>query len=98
MIRVGLKSLAVLLLLSFAVVGARPSTLYESKKPADGDESPTRSVKDQVLSSAEKPVVSLKFAKEFKYVGAQTFILYDVVEHRTGAHDRSQIAALSSSI
>jgi len=39
---------------------------------------PARTVKGQVLTSAATPAVRLEFAKEFKYVGAQDFILYDV--------------------
>jgi hypothetical protein len=38
----------------------------------------TRSVKGQVLTSANMPALRLKFDKGFKYVGSQTFILYDV--------------------
>jgi hypothetical protein len=38
----------------------------------------TRSVKGQTLTSAEMPAIRLKFDKGFKYVGSQTFILYDV--------------------
>lgn len=38
----------------------------------------TRSVKGQVLASAATPAVKLEFEKAFKYVGSQSFILYDV--------------------
>ena len=41
-------------------------------------EKETRSVNGQVLTSDEMPAVRLEFAKEFKYVGSQSFILYDV--------------------
>jgi len=37
-----------------------------------------RSVKGQILSSTEMPAIHLKFDKAFKYVGSQSFILYDV--------------------
>jgi hypothetical protein len=37
-----------------------------------------RTIKGQVLASAETPKVRLKFDKAFKYVGSQDFILYDV--------------------
>jgi hypothetical protein len=37
-----------------------------------------RSVNGQVLTSNEMPAVRLEFDKEFKYVGSQSFILYDV--------------------
>jgi hypothetical protein len=80
MIRTGCWGLAALLLLSLAAAGGRPSTRDEPKKPSagDGDQSPTRRVKGQVLTSAELPAVNLKFDKELKYVGGQAFILYDV--------------------
>jgi hypothetical protein len=38
----------------------------------------TRTVKAQVLTSAATPAIRLEFDKKFKYVGSQTFILYDV--------------------
>ncbi|HUQ33412.1 MAG TPA: hypothetical protein VM095_14925 [Pyrinomonadaceae bacterium] len=37
-----------------------------------------RSVNGQTLTSTELPAVRLKFDKEFKYVGSQKFILYEV--------------------
>ena len=72
--------LTALCLLSLAAAGGRPSPRDEPKAPSagGGDKAPTRTVKGQVLTSAEMPAVSLKFDKEFKYVGGQTFILYDV--------------------
>lgn len=36
-----------------------------------------RRVKGQVLTSASLPRVSMKFGKPFRYVGSQSFILYD---------------------
>ena len=38
----------------------------------------TRTVDGQVLTSADTPAIRLEFDKAFKYVGGQTFILYDV--------------------
>lgn len=38
----------------------------------------SRAVAGQVLSSASTPVVKLEFDKAFKYVGGQTFVLYEV--------------------
>lgn len=38
----------------------------------------TRTVKDNVLTSTEKPALGLKIDKGFKYLGAQSFILYGV--------------------
>src|ERR1700730_13564500 len=40
--------------------------------------SPSRTVKGRVLTSKEMPPVHLNFSKLFKYVGTQSFILYDV--------------------
>lgn len=37
-----------------------------------------RRVSGQILTSAATPAVRLEFDKDFKYVGAQSFILYDV--------------------
>jgi hypothetical protein len=44
---------------------------------ARADDQP-RTVEGQVLISTELPAVKLKFDKDFKYVGSQTFILYKV--------------------
>jgi len=41
------------------------------------DKSQNRAVKGQVLISAALPAASLKFDNQFKYVGVQTFILYE---------------------
>lgn len=38
----------------------------------------TRSVSGQVLTSPETPAVRLEFDKAFKYIGSQSFVLYDV--------------------
>ena len=78
--KAGLWLLAALPLLSLAAAGGWPPTRDEPKEPAagGGDKAPTRSVKGQVLTSAELPAASLTFDKEFKYVGGQTFILHDV--------------------
>ncbi|MEK6333779.1 MAG: hypothetical protein AABM67_02460 [Acidobacteriota bacterium] len=38
----------------------------------------SRTVNGQVLTSPELPAVKLKFDKPFKYVGTQSFVLYDV--------------------
>lgn len=40
----------------------------------------SRTVKDGVLSSTEMPKVRIKFPKPFKYVGTQSFILYEVAQ------------------
>jgi hypothetical protein len=41
-------------------------------------QTPTRTVKGQVLTSTQMPALRLEFAKEFAYAGAQSFVLYDV--------------------
>jgi hypothetical protein len=71
---------AFLVLTPVGVAIDQPSARDDTKKPpaGDGDKSPTRSVKGQVLTSTEMPALSLKFDKEFMYVGSQTFILYEV--------------------
>ena len=38
----------------------------------------TRTVSGQVLTSKDTPAVKLEFDKAFKYIGAQSFVLYDV--------------------
>ncbi len=38
----------------------------------------TRNVKGQVLTSTDMPAIRLAFDKRFKYIGGQTFILYNV--------------------
>ena len=38
----------------------------------------TRTISGQVLTSKENPSVRLEFNKAFKYVGSQSFVLYDV--------------------
>lgn len=39
---------------------------------------PIRKIEGQTLSSSNLPKVNLKFDKDFKYVGTQSFILYEV--------------------
>jgi hypothetical protein len=56
----------------------RPPASSQSSGAATAAQQPTRTVKGQVLTSAETPAVRLKFDKAFKYVGGQTFILYNV--------------------
>ena len=50
----------------------------QSAPSSQGPPPVTRSVKGQVLTSADNPAVRLEFDKKFKYVGSQSFILYDV--------------------
>ncbi len=38
----------------------------------------TRTVKGQVLTSSDMPAVKIEFDKSFRYIGSQSFVLYDV--------------------
>ena len=38
----------------------------------------TRTVKGQVLTSSDMPAVKIEFDKSFRYIGNQSFVLYDV--------------------
>ncbi|MBL8168515.1 MAG: hypothetical protein JNJ50_10190 [Acidobacteria bacterium] len=55
------------------VVIAQPATATAQTQTGSA-----RTVKGQVITSTEKPVARLEVAPEFKYVGTQDFILYDV--------------------
>lgn len=75
-----------LLLLTFAVTAlgmalapahVRPA-IFSSVSAAQEEQQQPRSVQGQVLTSKATPAVRLKFDKKFKYVGSQSFILYDV--------------------
>lgn len=48
------------------------------KRQSGNSQQQHRTIKGQVLTSAETPKVRLKFDKGFKYIGSQDFILYDV--------------------
>jgi hypothetical protein len=50
----------------------------QTEKQIRAAQKEARSVNGQVLTSNEMPAVRLEFGKEFKYVGSQSFILYDV--------------------
>lgn len=54
------------------------STAPSPPKSAAATAQLSRTVKGQVLASAEKPAVRIEFDKAFKYVGGHEFILYDV--------------------
>ncbi len=41
------------------------------------EKSPARSVEGQVLSSDSLPQLRIKFKKPFKFVGSQSFVLYE---------------------
>ena len=61
-------AVATSLLLSGPVLG---------QSPAKTEVSQMRRVKRQVLTSTSLPPIRIKFDKSFKYVGSQSFILYD---------------------
>ena len=63
--------------ISLQTAYVRSATLPESKE-TNAPKQQSRSVKGQVLTSTEMPAIRLEFDKEFKYVGSQDFILYDV--------------------
>jgi hypothetical protein len=66
----------ILFLLAFTVLALATVIFAQtSSKPAPPV---TRTVAGQVLTSKEMPAVRLEFAKEFKYAGGQSFVLYDV--------------------
>jgi hypothetical protein len=61
-------ALATSLLLSSSVLG---------QSPAKTESNQMRRVKGQVLTSTSLPATRIKVDKSFKYVGSQSFILYD---------------------
>ena len=71
-----------LVLVTIVLVGLTAITL--SVQPAASEsgtmrpQQPARSVKGRTLTSTAMPAVSLKFDKDFKYAGSQSFVLYDV--------------------
>src|SRR5262245_59203334 len=80
MAKVVFCEMAALILIPLGVAAGPLSARDEPKKPpaGHGDQPPARRADGQVLTSKELPAVSLKFDTEFKYVGGQSFILYDV--------------------
>ncbi|MEK6279283.1 MAG: hypothetical protein AABN95_02920 [Acidobacteriota bacterium] len=53
-------------------------TLIPSSLAANDIKIPPRKVRGQTLTSTHLPAVRIKFDKAFKYVGHQSFVLYDV--------------------
>lgn len=53
-------------------------TLIPSGRAMVAEETPTRRVTGQTLTSTHLPAVRIKFDKAFKYVGSQSFVLYSV--------------------
>lgn len=58
--------------LLIAVVGSLSDNIHQSQTL------PVRRIDGQTLSSSAVPKVTLRFDKEFKYAGTQSFVLYDV--------------------
>ena len=68
-----------LLPLSAAVIGVLALTLVAGGQSKPTPEPPvTRTVSGQVLKSKATPAVRLEFPRAFKYVGSQSFVLYEV--------------------
>ena len=72
---IGLTGLSVVFLTSPQLGCGQSST---SSVPSQEAVTVTRNVKGQVLISSHNPAIRLEFDKGFKYVGSQSFILYDV--------------------
>lgn len=70
---VGFMSLSVVTQLACGQSVPSPTPKNTGSAPAI-----TRAVKGQVLTSAATPAVKLEFNNAFKYVGGQSFILYDI--------------------
>ena len=67
--------IAVLVGLAAAFVNVQPAASVSETAPL---QQPARSVKGRTLTSTAMPAVTLKFDKDFKYAGSQSFVLYDV--------------------
>lgn len=70
-----------LLLLPLACLIVSTPCVTSGPRSADsavGEQEQLRTLEGQVLTSTKAPAVHLEFGKDFKYVGSQSFILYDV--------------------
>jgi hypothetical protein len=72
-----------LLLVVLLAVAAPPAVARPTRVQAAGASQPapppvTRKVRGLTLTSDESPRVRIKFGRGFKYVGGQSFVLYDV--------------------
>lgn len=76
-ILLGLMLVLQSLLSPFASTLAQSSSAFTPPPTVAASEA-SRKVKGQVLTSTAAPAIRLEFAKGFKYVGNQDFILYDV--------------------
>jgi hypothetical protein len=70
------------MIVALLIFGVSSKTLCARSTSSSPTTSPgppqVRTVKGQVLTSTEMPAIRIKFSKPFKYVGTQSFILYDV--------------------
>src|SRR5262245_17242190 len=79
------------------ILGTKTYCTHEVTKQPEAP-APSRTVKDNVLNSTEKPGIRIKFDKAFKYLGAQSFILYGVATAEqhffADADDKNRISRL----
>ncbi|HKQ05220.1 MAG TPA: hypothetical protein VJ464_08825 [Blastocatellia bacterium] len=73
-----MKMLSGLMMVMLGLGTSFSGAAQTSSSPATAAAGPARKVKGQVLTSPATPAVRLEFGKDFKYVGHQEFILYDV--------------------
>jgi hypothetical protein len=71
-----IMKMILLIVVSALCLAVSPATLCA--QTGGSSASTARTVKGRVLTSNEMPAVRLNFSTPFKYVGAQSFILYDV--------------------
>ncbi|HYN84236.1 MAG TPA: hypothetical protein VER32_03220 [Pyrinomonadaceae bacterium] len=65
-------------LAAFAVAAAAEQSNPPQPKEASAASAAVRTVKGRVLTSSGVPPAQIKFDDDFKYIGSQDFILYDV--------------------
>ena len=74
-----ITSIAILVFVAAALSGAKPNLAADFTQTDTKPAPPvTRTVSGQVLRSKELPAVRIEFDKAFKYIGAQSFVLYNV--------------------
>ena len=66
------------LLLAAFVAAIAATTFFPSSRAWNDSTTPARKVTGQTLTSTHLPAVRIKFDKAFKYIGNQSFVLYDV--------------------
>lgn len=73
-----MQKLLLLIIAAISVAGTLKLASSEVTAESNVPQQQTRSVNGQILSSTAMPAIRLKFGRDFKYVGSQDFILYDV--------------------